>query len=475
MAKSLDPKLAIAEMLKAGFKTLEPYPGAGKSWKSKCLVCKKIVKPRLASIKRGGGCAYCTGTKVDPADAKSLMLDKNLKPLEPYIAAHHRWKCQCLQCGKIIYLQYHHVKQGVSGCAYCSGNRVDAEDAIKHLLLLGFSVIDKYEGAHKKLQLKCIKCGDISTNTYAHLKNKSQSCYYCKKNRPRLNLVNVERQLSKDFELLEPIKSGSTKTKAICRGCGREVLISYENKKKLIKCLFCSGVRVDASDAVRFMNSAGFKPLEDFPGSTKKWKARHIKCGNSVYVLYKSIKRRGGGCKFCSKVFVDPTEAVKIMKEHGFKPLVPYPGAGKRWLSSCKKCKRKSLPTYASTTYGHGCRFCAIQGMNYNEPAFIYLILHSKYDALKIGIGSQELRLKQHKKHGWQVVKVWNYKTGYKASEIEEKVLDYLRNELNLKYALSKELMPQKGHTETFSLDDVSIPIVKRLIESFTAKYVNNS
>jgi hypothetical protein len=113
--------------------------------------------------------------------------------------------------------------------------------------------------------------------------------------------------------------------------------------------------------------------------------------------------------------------------------------------------------------------------MNYNEPAFIYLILHSKYDALKIGIGSQELRLKQHKKHGWQVVKVWNYKTGYKASEIEEKVLDYLRNELNLKYALSKELMPQKGHTETFSLDDVSIPIVKRLIESFTAKYVNNS
>jgi hypothetical protein len=170
---------------------------------------------------------------------------------------------------------------------------------------------------------------------------------------------------------------------------------------------------------------------------------------------------------------VDPEDARKLMLDRGFEPLEPYKGAGVRWESKCVSCLKVSYPTYASTKDGHGCKFCAIQGMDYNKPAFIYLITHSEFDALKIGIGSQKLRIRQHTEQGWEVIQIWNFKTGFKASEIEEKVLKHLRSELNLTNALSKEQMPQKGHTETFSLDDVSVPYVKRMVTKHSSAKIH--
>lgn len=68
----IDDDVAAREMHKANLKPLVPYPGAGKSWKSKCLICGRIGSTRLASIRRGHvGCKSC-------ANRGKGMVDENV-------------------------------------------------------------------------------------------------------------------------------------------------------------------------------------------------------------------------------------------------------------------------------------------------------------------------------------------------------------------------------------------------------------
>jgi len=55
----LDEKDAIAVMRKGGLEPQEPYVKANVGWKSRCIICKRIVRPSLNSIRDGGGCRYC--------------------------------------------------------------------------------------------------------------------------------------------------------------------------------------------------------------------------------------------------------------------------------------------------------------------------------------------------------------------------------------------------------------------------------
>jgi hypothetical protein len=43
------------------------------------------------------------------------MLKAGLKPLEPYTKAMNGWKCQCLNCGQIVFPKYYLIKQGQGG------------------------------------------------------------------------------------------------------------------------------------------------------------------------------------------------------------------------------------------------------------------------------------------------------------------------------------------------------------------------
>jgi hypothetical protein len=105
--------------LKAGFKSLEPYVSSGKPWKCKCLKCGKCPSPTLDTMRQGFKCAYCSKKKVDAEQAKAVMLDAGLKPLEPYKSQLIKWKCIHIECGEIVYPSYKGIKAGNYGCARC--------------------------------------------------------------------------------------------------------------------------------------------------------------------------------------------------------------------------------------------------------------------------------------------------------------------------------------------------------------------
>ena len=110
-----------------------------------------------------------------------------------------------------------------------------------------------------------------------------------------------------------------------------------------------------------------------------------------------------------------------------------------------------------------GCSYCRETGLNYQEPAYLYLIFHEEHQSIKIGVSNKDSkpnRLKAHKKFGWTVYKVRNYPNGQKAELVETKVLRWLRKDLGLGRHLTPGHMPQGGHSETVDALEVDLPTI---------------
>lgn len=87
----------------------------------RCLLCDREIEQSLLGIAKVKiGCKYCSGTFVDPADARKLMLDHGYDPQEPYKGTDTNWKCIHVICGKPCNPRYGTIKRGEGGCKNCA-------------------------------------------------------------------------------------------------------------------------------------------------------------------------------------------------------------------------------------------------------------------------------------------------------------------------------------------------------------------
>jgi hypothetical protein len=80
-------------------------------------------------------------------------------------------------------------------------------------------------------------------------------------------------------------------------------------------------------------------------------------------------------------------------------------------------------------------------------------------------------RLGRFNSKGWETHKVWNFKTGREAIDIESLIFKFIRNELKLPIYLSYDQMKSTGgHAETVGADSISLieleKIIKKVIKS---------
>lgn len=230
---------AVALMKKAGFKTLAPFPGGQKPWKSQCLKCKRIFSPNFTSVKMGHGCKYCAQKAVDPKDAVKAMKRRGLRTLEPFPGAVKPWLVQCLTCKREFEAVFHSLNTS-NGCKFCSGKAVVESELLERLKVLKLKPLEKYQSAKTPWKCKCLVCGHIVQPTWTH------------------------------------IKSG--------RG----------------HCAYCSQKRVYVPAAIKFMKSINLKPLVDFPGTNKPWLNRCLVCLNQVSPRLSDLRRGQGGCSNCA-------------------------------------------------------------------------------------------------------------------------------------------------------------------------------
>jgi len=201
-------------MAKAKLEPLEPYKNSHSKWKCRCLVCKKIVYPSYKYVsKTSKGCRYCSKVLVDEVDAVKSMLKAKLKPLEPYKNSKTGWKCKCLVCNKTVFPVYNSIQSGRGGCKYCAGNAVKPADARKLFTKAKLMPLEPYKGADAKWKCKCMKCDEIVYPTYGNVYMGHGGCVFCsdigfKPQQPALLYLITHLEM-------DSIKVGITNTKTV--------------------------------------------------------------------------------------------------------------------------------------------------------------------------------------------------------------------------------------------------------------------
>ena len=112
--------------------------------------------------------------------------------------------------------------------------------------------------------------------------------------------------------------------------------------------------------------------------------------------------------------------------------------------------------------HGHG-------PFDFTRPAILYLLRHAEWPTYKIGVTNEDTgRLEAHEGAGWELVES-RTANGEIAYEVEQTVLAWWRNELQLGPYLSREQMPQGGWTETVSSEAVDLAEVTTFIDAAIA------
>jgi hypothetical protein len=175
-----EEKAAIQVMISVGqVEPLEPYPGAGKRWKSQCINCAQIVFPTYSGIngRKQGGCKYCADKKrgiarrIPQEKAYALFLENGFIPVsgEKYLSAETQLKCKH-SCGATVSITYRRLKRNIavgSGSCRPCGNKKYADSTrfsieqidkiyAKQKLKLARR---KYLGMRYKHPTVCLTCG----------------------------------------------------------------------------------------------------------------------------------------------------------------------------------------------------------------------------------------------------------------------------------------------------------------------------
>ncbi|MEY4693338.1 MAG: hypothetical protein RL437_618 [Actinomycetota bacterium] len=409
----VNENIAKQVMEKAGLIPLEPYSGAGKPWKCKCLKCEQIVSPTYGSIKSGTGCGVCAGKIVPPLKAVAVMTESMLEPLEPYPGGKTPWRCRCLRCNREVTPKYADVRNGDGGCKYCGGHYVEPEIAFQVMQAKGVTPLEPYSHNAKK--------------------------WHC-----------------------------------ICNICNRDVYPTWNSVQSgRSACAYCARRKVDAEEASIAMRSHGANPLEPYPGARSRWSCECLKCGRKISPDYSSVINMGQNpCGYCAGKRVDPKSAFIIMTSAGLTPLEDYVRADKPWRCVCNKCEKVVTPTYTSIRLGQGgCRYCANKGLDYNESAYLYLVTHAALGAHKVGIANDKTRvnrIKEHQKYEWILFKSIKFETGDDAFQTEQQVLMWLRQKKGLGIFLSKEQLPQGGYSETVDASEIDLATIWAKVEEFS-------
>jgi len=476
--KAVYPPDAVKLFLSKGLKPVEPYPGDNKKpWKCIHLACGNEVSPKYAIVARGEsmGCHHCSDQFVDPDEAYQFFMSRSFQPLTPYPGSSKPWKSIHLVCGSKAQPSYGKIKSGRTGCRVCSGMEIITQKrAIAFYRSKGLEPKEKFKSPHKPWKSTHTVCGREVSPRWASVQQGNSGCAYCSGH--KVDMKEVKRILKENkLKQLVPYPGGKVGWRCIHLPCGREVSPTYGALRSgQGPCEFCSKNMVGEKEAYVLLKKNKYTPLIDFPGGSKSWLCIHTVCGTKVEVRAAYLRGGNVGCSFCAGTKpITAAQANKMYKSRGFKPLETFINVRTPIKSIHLVCGKKVSPTYGSLRSGSGCKYCSIGGINLLAPAYLYLITHNSLNSHKIGIGgidSSMDRLEKHKKQGWKTYRQLDLDTAEEAYEIEQAVLTWLRYDLGLQQYLLSEQIPQGGHTETVDASEIDLPTIWVKVEELSKK-----
>ena len=277
---------------------------------------------------------------MDPGTAAEVMIDAGLVPLVPYPGrAITPWPCRCQVCESFVSPSYNAVQQG-KGCRVCAHRRggekqrLGQEEAVRRLRDAGAEPLEPYPGAFKPWQCRCQSCGRTVTPLLNNVSRGKGPCRWCGRLKQaaakRIDPKLVEAALRvAGAEPVEPYPGRIDHPwRCQCTRCNRSIAPrpGVVMARGSDPCPYCSRVRMDPEEAVETMREAGVEPLDVYPGARHPWRCRCLRCGREVTPWFSSVRDGQGGCGFCVKNKLDPAEATERMRAAGIIPDGPYPG-----------------------------------------------------------------------------------------------------------------------------------------------------
>ncbi|MSX83930.1 MAG: hypothetical protein F2753_02260 [Actinobacteria bacterium] len=117
--------------------------------------------------------------------------------------------------------------------------------------------------------------------------------------------------------------------------------------------------RLSESEARKIMRAAGLKPLEPYEDSKTPWLSKCMKCKHEVSPNLNNVKKTKTACKYCSGNATHPEDAIKIMKNAKLKPIGKFPGGNISWKAKCLICGASVAPKVKQLKQGiGGCKTC---------------------------------------------------------------------------------------------------------------------
>ncbi|MFI5644007.1 hypothetical protein [Kitasatospora sp. NPDC051705] len=304
----------------------------------------------------------------------------------------------------------------------------------------------------------------------------------------RLPLADVVRALeAKGVIVVGDYENNREGIECICLKCGALVHPTYTNAmregvglcdKQCKRNRIGDSNRGDAEQAAIFAKANDLIPLAPYTGADDPWPLQCGRCGHTgKKTTYSAIKRLGHVCEPCGRARqadsrrLSEVEAIESMLQAKLRPDVPYPGSTDlHWPCTCLVCQTEIRPGPRLNDVRNGgqggCTSCAVTGFKQTEPAHIYLVVNNNIRFLKWGKTNKlNNRLQEHARQGFDKEKGrWPFKIGLTASIVENSIRQAVRAR-GATTQVDRELMPYKGHTETASLDEISITEVLAIIE----------
>lgn len=345
--------------------------------------------------------------------------------------------------------------------------RLSDDDTLAVMIAAGLEPLTSYPGARRKWRCRCSRCGALVEPQYQSVAKGQGGCITCGHERSaqarRIDGNKAADEMrSAGFEPLEAYPGTSKRWHCRCMVCGGEV---WPRRERVVRapggCRLCAGQYLSPEDAVALMLAAGATPLDPYKNALTPWRCRCETCGRQVSPIYNNVRRGQSVCAYCVGKRLDPEVAVQRMRAEGYTPLEPYPGLDDPWLCRCDVCGGESLKRYRKVQQGEGgCRGCATFGFDPTGPGVVYLVESQSYFAVKVGVTgleAKEDRIRKHTARGWTALNTWTVANGTIAESVERAILRWWREDLGIPSAVPAADMPHGGWSETASLRWVDV------------------
>jgi hypothetical protein len=179
--------------------------------------------------------------------------------------------------------------------------------------------------------------------------------------------------------------------------------------------------------------AVGWDPSLVSAGSQEKLKWICVR-GHEFLSIVGNRTGRNDSCPYCSNSLVLSgfndlaTTHPEIAKQAvGWDPTMYLGGTNKKFKWRCEE-GHEWLASANGRTQGNGCPKCAKYGFNPGNDGWLYLLRHTRWEMLQIGItNSPDSRLKKHGSKGWELLELRGPMNGQLTRDWETSILKMLK------------------------------------------------